>query len=174
MIRAAGYLVLGALAALLAFNVVALARSGKELRPRGSGDPAPAVVLHPLDPGGPQALADLRGKVVLIDFWATWCGPCRQSMPAVERLWQRFRADGLEVVSVNVEGERERARAFAAGFHPPLTFPLYVDDGRAGSAFHVDAIPQLVLLDREGVIRLVHVGGFDEAELGGTIQGLLR
>jgi thiol-disulfide isomerase/thioredoxin len=172
--RAAGVAILGALAALLALNVVTLADRFQELRPKGAGDPAPAVVLHPLDEHGPGALADLRGKVVLIDFWASWCAPCRASMPALERLWQRFRAAGLEVVSVNVEGDAAKARAFAAGFRPPLTFPLYVDDGRAAAAFHADAIPHLVLVDRQGIVRLVHVGGADEDELADRIAALLR
>jgi thiol-disulfide isomerase/thioredoxin len=112
--------------------------------------------------------------VVLIDFWATWCGPCRQSMPAVERLWRRHQADGLAVVSMNLEGDAARARAFAAGFQPPLTVPIYLDDGRAAAAFQVDGIPELVLLDRSGVVRRLHVGTFDEAELDGAVADLLR
>jgi len=174
MTRAAGAVLLGALAVLLALNVAAIARRYEELRPKGEGDPAPAVALHPLDEHGPAALADLRGKVVLIDFWATWCGPCRASMPAVERVWQRFRGQGLEVVSINVEGDAAKARAFAAGFTPPLTFPLYVDDGSAAAAFHADAIPHVVLVDKQGTMRFVHVGGTDEEDLAGRVAALLR
>ena len=173
-VRGAGLGLVGALAVLLALNAITVAENADELRPRGAGDPAPAMVLHPLDPAGPRALADLRGKVVLIDFWATWCGPCRKSMPAIERLWQKYRGEGLAVVSINVENDGPHARSFAAAFQPPLTFPLYVDSGPAQAAYHVDAIPQLVLLDKEGRIALLHVGGFDEAELGEKIDSLLH
>jgi thiol-disulfide isomerase/thioredoxin len=172
--RAAGLLLLGAFVVLLVSNLVTVAGHVGDLRPHGAGDAAPAVTLRPLDVNGPTRLDALLGQVVLIDFWATWCGPCRQSMPAIERLWQRYHADGLTVVSINVEGQGPKARAFAAGFNPPLTFPLFVDSGDAQRAFHVDAIPQLVLVDRAGHIQLVHVGGFDEDELGAAIARALR
>jgi thiol-disulfide isomerase/thioredoxin len=110
------------------------------LGPRKASDVAPAAALRPVDAGGPTSLAALRDRVVLLDFWATWCAPCRRGMPAIERLWERYRDQGLEIVSINIENDAARARAFAAAFQPRLTFPLYLDDGALQSAFHVDGI----------------------------------
>jgi thiol-disulfide isomerase/thioredoxin len=171
--RFAGLGLLGALGVLLVWNGVTIGEHARELRPHGAGDLAPQIALRPLDVDGPRALADLAGRVVLIDFWATWCAPCRQSMPAIERLWQKHRAAGLEVVSINVENDGPKARGFAARFKPQLTFPLYLDDGPAQAAFHVDAIPQLVLVDKQGKIALLHVGGVDEPELDERISDAL-
>lgn len=171
--RIAGLVLLGALAALLAWNSVEIAGNVRELRPRGTGDDAPVIALRPLDPAGPRSLAELRGRVILVDFWATWCVPCRRSMPAIEGLWGKYKDQGLTVVSINVENDAAKASAFAAASRPRLDFPLFVDDGAAQSAFQVDSIPHLVLIDRHGRIDLVHVGGFDLDELGERIAGLL-
>jgi thiol-disulfide isomerase/thioredoxin len=168
--------VLALLAALLAWNLVFLARDCEALRPHGTGDVAPDVTLPRVDGSGEGSLAALRGQVVLLDFWATWCGPCRQSMPAIERLYEAHKAEGFTVMSVNIEGPRAatRARAFAARFQPPLTFPMFVDDGAAQRLYRVSAIPHMVLIDREGKIRGVHMGTFDERELDEKLQEALH
>jgi thiol-disulfide isomerase/thioredoxin len=172
--RLAGLALLGALAALLALNAITIAEHVSELRPRGAGDAAPAVALRPVDPMGPHALAELRGHAVLVDFWATWCSPCRKTMPAIERIYEKYKDRGLAVVSVNIENDAVRARSFAAAFKPQLTFPLFVDGGPAQAAFRVDAIPHLVLIDREGRLAFVHVGGMDAEDLDERVAELLK
>lgn len=172
--RLAGWAMVGAFVALCSWNVIGLARHFPELPADVRGQPAPAVEWIPLDPNGPRSAAALRGKIVLIDFWATWCRPCRASMPTVEKLWQRFRDQGLEVVSLNVEGDSARVRAFVDEFRSPLTFPLFVDDGRAQAAYGIEVIPTVVLIDRAGRVRLVHVGEFDEKAIAGAIANLLN
>ena len=174
MTRLAGLGLFGALAALLVLNAITIAEHGKELRPHGAGDAAPEVALRPLDPTGPKALAALRGRVVLIDFWATWCAPCRHTMPALQKVYEKYKARGLEVVSVNIENDAVRASSFAAAFKPRLTFPLFVDAGPAQAAFRVDAIPHLVLVDREGRIAFVHVGGLSADDLDEKVGELVK
>jgi thiol-disulfide isomerase/thioredoxin len=174
--RWVGRAVLAGLAALLLYNIVFVTRSGRGLRPLGEGDPAPEFEVVPLLGGAPVASSTLRGEVVLVDFWATWCQPCRQSMPALERLYRAHHASGFRVLSVNIESARmaKRAEAFAARMN--LTFPLFRDrEGSAQDAFKVTAIPHLILVDRKGSVRLVHVGGVggdDEEELSAAIRTL--
>jgi len=177
--RLAGAGLFGMLAILLVWNVVMIGGRPDDLGHRsGVGEMAPAVDLHPLAATGARSLAELRGQVVLIDFWATWCKPCRQTMPIVERLWRKHQDHGFTVVSIDVDGrsddEARQARAFAARFDPPLTFPMYLDDGTAGSAFHVDAIPHLILVDKSGRVAISDIGILDENELDEKIQSAPR
>jgi len=158
--RTVGLAVSAIFAALFFSNLVAVVRGCEGLRPVTVGDPAPEVALPRIDGGTPATLSSLRGKVVLIDFWATWCVPCRQTMPMLERLYRSKHAEGLEIMSIDTEGMQaaERALAFARRLDPPVTFPLYVDDGHAGAAYRVGAIPHLALIDKQGRVRRVYVG----------------
>jgi thiol-disulfide isomerase/thioredoxin len=172
--RAAGLGAGAILGALFLWNLVAVVRGCEDLRPVTAGDVAPEIALARIDGGPAATLSSLRGRVVLVDFWATWCGPCRKSMPALERLYRARHAGGLEIMSVNVEAPSAagRARAFAAGLDPPITFPLYVDDGRVGALYRVDVIPHMVLVDKRGRIRGVEVG-IPAADLDARVAALL-
>jgi thiol-disulfide isomerase/thioredoxin len=175
--RWVGGLVLAGLAALLLYNVVFVVREGRKLRPLAPGDHAPAFEVVPLLGGAPIPSSTLLGEVVLVDFWATWCQPCRQSMPAIERLYAAHKDRGFRVLSVNVENARmaSRAEKFAAKMR--LSFPLYRDpQGSAQGAFSVEAIPHIILLDKKGDVRLVHVGGVGrgtERDLASIIETLV-
>ncbi|HKA89209.1 MAG TPA: TlpA disulfide reductase family protein [Haliangiales bacterium] len=172
--RAAGLGVGAVLAAAFLWNLVSVVRGCDRLRPVTEGDVAPEIALARIDGGPAATLSSLRGRVVIVDFWATWCMPCRKSMPALERLYRARRAAGLEIMSVNVEGPPAagRARAFAASLDPPVTFPLYADDGRTGAAYRVDVIPHLVLVDKRGRIRAVEIGP-PSADLDERVAALL-
>jgi len=116
-----------------------------------SGPEAPDFTLKDLD-GHSFHLKGQRGKAVLIQFWASWCGPCRIEMPFVEELHRRFRHKGLTVVGVNDE-DPEVAQEFLQD--KEFTFPMLVDaGGEVGNTYEVDAIPTLVLIDQEG--KIVH------------------
>jgi peroxiredoxin/outer membrane lipoprotein-sorting protein len=123
---------------------------------------APDFTLEDLD-GHSFHLKSQRGKAVLIEFWASWCGPCRIEMPFVEKLYRRFQHNGLVVVGVNDE-DPEVAQEFLQD--KDFTFPMLVDANQeVASAYEVEAIPTLVLIDQEGHIVRRNVGLGDERKL---------
>lgn len=120
-------------------------------------------------------LSELRGKVVLLNFWATWCPPCRAEMPAFERAYQKYGDQGFVVVAVNVtyQDDREDAIAFADEFG--LTFPILFDmDGAVSEKYQSNALPTSYFIDQDGIIQEVVVGGpMSEALLQIRIEQLL-
>jgi thiol-disulfide isomerase/thioredoxin len=103
--------------------------------------------------GARLSLEDFRGKVVLVNIWATWCGPCRMEMPSLNRLQARHRADGLEVVAVSVDREGVGKIRTYYGQRNLNALRIYLDDNRSTSAaFRPDGIPMSILIDREGNI----------------------
>ncbi len=110
-------------------------------------------------PGSDSAL-DLdayRGKVVYLDFWASWCAPCRQSFPWMERMQQQYGRDGFVVVAVNVDHERADADRFLHDFSPNFRVE-YDPDGRLAERYKVSGMPTSVLIDRGGQVRTLHAG----------------
>lgn len=140
-----------------------------------AGEPVPAIVGKPLRAGAPPvALAELRGRVVYVDFWASWCVPCRQSMPVLDGLANRFGPRGLTVVGVNKDATAAEAERFLR--RVPVGFPLVADaDDAIAKAFGVKAMPSGYLVDRAGVVRRIHRGFTAEtaAALEREIEGLL-
>jgi thiol-disulfide isomerase/thioredoxin len=135
------------------------------------GQPLPK--LSALLPGA--KLPDTRGKVVVVDFWASWCGPCKASFPAFNRLHAKYAAKGLVVIGIGVDDDPAKHRAFAARMG--AKFPLVHDAAhQAAARFRPPTMPTSYIADRQGVIRHVH-GGFmgakTEAELEKEIQTLL-
>jgi thiol-disulfide isomerase/thioredoxin len=124
--------------------------------PPGAGAPAPDIEL-PRAQEPPLRLGSLKGQVVLVDFWASWCGPCASSFPALDALYKRRHGDGLEVLAVNVDEDRRAADAFLKGraHEMPVFFDL---KGQVPAAFKVEGMPSSYLLDRRGRIRFKHVG----------------
>src|SRR6202795_777767 len=118
--------------------------------------PAPPVQLHLAD-GTIVQPADYRGKVVLIDFWASWCVPCKASFPALDALYQRDRDRGLVVLAINLDEERKAADAFLAS-RPHVMPVLFDPKGESAEAFRIRGMPSSVVIDRAGNIRFTHIG----------------
>ncbi len=141
----------------------------------GPGASLPGIAAPRLaDPGHRVEFGKLRGDVVYVDFWASWCVPCRQSMPALDALYRRYQDRGFRVVGVN----KDVATADALRFLRRVTvsFPLVADgDDSVAKAFDVQAMPSGYLVDRKGVVRYVHRGfSADTAvELRTEIESLL-
>ena len=117
---------------------------------------APDFTLESLA-GEHVRLEELRGQVVLINFWASWCGPCRQEMPVLDRLHQRYQSTGFTVLGVNVEGEAAPAKSIVD--KTAVTFPVLIDAGQSVSKLYdLKAMPSTVVVDRDGKVRFVHRG----------------
>jgi peroxiredoxin len=116
------------------------------------GEPAPNFQLRDLD-GHLVALSDMRGKVVLLNFWATWCGPCRVEMPAMEKLYRTFLRKDFEILAVSTDAQGELVtRPFQQ--ENRLTFPILHDaDYIVGLTYGARTLPMTFMVDREGVIR---------------------
>jgi len=122
------------------------------------GAPAPAYAAEQAD-GTLIALADLKGQVVLVNIWATWCKPCRQEIPALETLHQRHRAAGLVIagVSIDVDDDRKKIAEFASALG--ASYPIWYDpDDRVSTTFLALGVPASYLIGRDGVLRWRHVG----------------
>jgi peroxiredoxin len=121
------------------------------------GQQAPDFTIHDLA-GRSVSLSSYRGqKVVLMDFWATWCGPCKMAMPGLQELCDQFKGKGLEILSLDQGEEADQVHEFVD--HKPYTFHVLLDADRGvGAAYGVKAIPTLVVVDKKGVVRWVSVG----------------
>jgi peroxiredoxin len=135
---------------------------------------APDFTLKSLD-GSNLRLNEYRGQVVLINFWASWCGPCRQEFPLLDRMHQRYRDAGFAVLGVNVEEDPRQAREFLEKVR--VEFPILFDEQQSVSeTYRVMAMPSSVVLDRDGIVRYVHLGykPGDEVKYLEVIQKLIR
>jgi len=134
------------------------------------GDAAPAFAL-PAAPGGTIALEQLRGHVVYIDFWASWCAPCRRSFPWMNEMQQRYAGRGLVVVAINVDTKREDAERFLRQF-PAEFMVAYDGTGATPAAYGVKAMPSSYLVDTRGRIAGIELG-FSEARRA-TLEARIR
>jgi thiol-disulfide isomerase/thioredoxin len=118
--------------------------------------PAPDFTL-PARAGGEMSLGALRGQVVLINFWATWCGPCRKEMPLLDQIYQRYKGLGFTLLAVNVEEDSAGAEGWLK--QVPVSFPVLFDrESRVSKLYDVTAMPSTVIVDRKGQVRFVHYG----------------
>jgi thiol-disulfide isomerase/thioredoxin len=138
-----------------------VASAEPELQPWTGANPAPPIELKTLD-GRPFQLQELRGKVVLVNFWATWCEPCVEEMPSIQKLRARLANAPFEVVAVNHQEGEARIRGFLKKV--PLDFPIVRDtDGDVARAWRARIFPSSYLVDAEGRIRYVLAGATDWA-----------
>ena len=130
--------------------------SGVALAALVPASPAPDFTLRTLD-GKNLRLGEQRGRVVMVNFWATWCGPCRLEMPHLNRLYTKYRASGFVLFGVNVDEDTRNAAAAASKMG--LEFPVLPDaDKKVSKQYDLSAMPSTVLIDRDGKVRHVHRG----------------
>ncbi len=149
---------------LLSSSVVASEISG----------PAPDFTLKSLD-GGNLKLSEHRGEVVMVNFWASWCGPCRQEMPILEALYSQYKELGFTILGVNVEEDAEAPKRLLQSI--PVSFPILLDSqNKVSELYRVVAMPSTYLIDRDGNLRYFHAGyrpGFEQ-KYDVQIRELLR
>jgi peroxiredoxin len=118
--------------------------------------PAPDFTLRTLE-GQNLRLGEQRGRVVLVNFWATWCGPCRQEMPHLNRLYEKYRGSGFVLLGVNVDEDTRSAVGVASKLG--VKFPVLPDNDKTVSRLYdLRAMPSTVLIDRDGRVRYLHRG----------------
>ena len=123
-----------------------------------SSGPAPAFQLAARG-GNSINLAQFRGQVVMINFWATWCGPCRQEMPLLEDIYKKYKPMGFTMLAVNVEPDSAAAEAWLTKLSKPVTFPVAFDtQSKVSKMYKVAGMPSTVFVDRKGNVRVMHKG----------------
>ncbi len=135
--------------------------------------PAPAFKLQDMN-GKAVTLAELKGKVVVLDFWATWCGPCRMEIPGYIEMTKKYGKDGLVIVGVSVDqGGPDVVKPFAAKMG--INYPLVMDDEKTSVAYGaVEAIPTTIIIDRDGQVRHRKVGAEEPSEYEPKVLAILR
>jgi thiol-disulfide isomerase/thioredoxin len=138
-------------------DIIASGRNRPEPGPHPLvGQAAPEIKLDQLD-GGKFDLAELKGKVVILDFWATWCGPCVQAMPIIEKVAEKYKDKGVLLFAVNLQEEPDDVKKFLEAAELNVTVPLD-KEGTVARAYKADAIPQTVLVGKDGSVQVVRIG----------------
>jgi peroxiredoxin len=166
-------LLMGALWIFISADHTSASTNGRIPAPQ-EGFLAPDFSLETMD-GETYALSALRGNMVIVNLWATWCLPCRAEMPAIQRVYEKYKDSGLVVLAVNSTSQDNAAsvEAFLAEFG--LTFPVVMDtDGKVSRLYRLTALPTTFFIGRDGIIRKVTIGGpMSETSLQAAVEALL-
>ena len=138
-------------------------------------EPVPDVGIRLLDSPDEFRLSDYRGNIVVVNFWASWCGPCREEMPLLNELHKKYEPLGFTVLGVNVEEDARNARGFLKNF--PVDFPVVLDNkNQVSKKYNVIAMPTTVVVDRDGNVRFLHKGykSGDEEKYRKMVKKLVR
>ena len=143
---------------------------GVDIEKSEVGFKAPAFTVRNLK-GNRVQLADHKGKVVILNLWATWCGPCRMEMPGMENLYRRYRSEGLEILAVSLDkGSSDKVQVFTDEYR--LSFPVLLDsDGQVERQYHAHTIPTTFVIDKKGMI-VAEVDGAKNWESEETFKAL--
>jgi thiol-disulfide isomerase/thioredoxin len=127
------------------------------------GQPAPQFTLPTLQQDQPTSLKQYAGKVIYLDFWASWCAPCRTSFPLLNKLHEKLKAQGFEVVGINLDEDKANAEKFLKEF--PVGFTVLRDaKGEWADQFVVESMPTSFIIDKQGVVQNIH-HGFASADI---------
>lgn len=139
------------------------------------GQPAPQFTLPTLKTDSPTPLKQFAGKVVYLDFWASWCAPCKTSFPLLNKLHQKLKAQGFEVVAVNLDEDKANGEKFLQ--EVPVDFTVLRDaSGEWADKFVVDSMPTSFIIDKNGVVQKIHHGfvSDDITEIEAKVMELLK
>jgi peroxiredoxin len=133
---------------------------------------APDFLLEGLD-GNEVRLSDLRGQPVVLNFWATWCAPCRKEIPQFVEAYDRFGDEGLVIVGINMQEGKSIARPYVTDYG--MDFPIAIDvDGEVGDKYRLLGLPVTFFIRRDGVIQSVFTGPFEQKERNTDVRGAIE
>ncbi|NOY97760.1 MAG: TlpA family protein disulfide reductase [Chloroflexi bacterium] len=169
-----GILALGLIWTVVSVDATGSATAGKTPAPQ-KGFLTPEFTLQTLD-GKSATISDLRGQVVLINFWASWCPPCRAEMPAIQNTYEEYREQGFTVLAVNMTAQDQLSDVTQFVSEYSLTFPILLDpDGSVAQTYQVRSLPTSFFVGRDGVIREVVIGGpMAEALIRSRVEELVQ
>ena len=172
-----GYLIGGLVLAFSLFmGFFVLPQLGGRAKSALVGKPAPDFVLPYASPdrrGTTQRLSDLQGKVVVLDFWASWCAPCRAQTPVLERVARSIGSDKLLVLGVGTSDDRDQITRFLER-KPTSYASVYDDEGMASSAYRVQALPTLIVIAKDGMVRASMSGVVSERDLTRAVNEAMQ
>lgn len=166
----------GAFAALLVASTVSAVQASDRIRPLQGGDALPEAALRKLDENGVSKqkvkLSSFRGKVLVLDFWASWCTPCKRSMPELSQIQDELGPRGLVILGINREPSSPQDAAAAWGRIDP-SFDGVIDERGFGDRIGLTTLPTSYLVDKKGVVRHLHLGYTEPAIVRAEIEALL-
>ncbi len=151
---------------------LAVEKSDQTLTPVEGRPPAPELDLPDLE-GTRHRMGDYRGRVVIVNFWATWCPPCREEMPSMQRAYEQLRAEGIEMLAINIGEDEDIIFAFTADY--PVEFPLLMDlDSTTIQSWPVKGLPTTFVVDPQGRLAYRAIGerAWDDPELLSPVRSL--
>ena len=167
-------LALGVIWTLLSRVPATVATNGALPASPREGFPAPDFTLDQLG-GGQVTLSQLKGQVVMINLWASWCAPCRIEMPAIEKVYRAYRDQGFEVLGINSTFQDSELDAAVFAQELNLSFPILLDrTGTVSHRYQLRALPSTYFVDRKGVIRIAVFGSMNDALIQSTVEQLLK
>lgn len=136
--------------------------------------PAPAIELHDID-GKPFSLKETKGSWVFVHFWASWCGPCRKEMPAIQRMWNTLQKEGWKIAMINTAEDEDTVFSFLAA-HAPDIRALMDRDGQVTEKWQPRGLPATYLVDKKGIVRYQALGGrpWDEKQYMKFLRELIK
>ncbi len=165
------YTIVAGIAALTVVLMLAFRHDPLDIRTGTVGKPAAAFTADMLDGSGSLSLNSYAGQVVIVNFWASWCIPCKEENPALVRVWERYRTSDVILIGIVYQDSLDSARRYVRD--NGVTWPTVTDeDGRIAFAFGVRGIPETYFIGTDGLIAGRHVGPIDEATLVNAIEAL--